>query len=572
MKYKYKNKTFIAIIIAISFGILAIFGALSGIAATFRAPIITLDDNWDITLNGTLLDSHKPEDTKIGVINEGDVVVMSTVLPEIDYYDPCLSTYTIHAIIEVYIDGELIYEFGRDAYEQGRTVPKIHTAIPLKNSYSGKTITISLTGGKVSAFSGLSTVYVGERCDLFIGGVTVRRVNLAIGIFLITLGFVLMILSPYLLFYHNNDLRLFFSGMISLLLGVYIMAYYGLIDMFIGKPEVNTASEYFSLYNIPTSILGYLMSVFTGKKKKVFFGMFVFNVIMLFAIIAVHVNGIIPFTDFTMALHAIAGVESGISIFIIMKDYTLKRKTPEKRLLMSDMIFLLGLLIFIIASLIDMIIYNYNKYYSVSGEANSDIIITTAGALIFVSCLMISYLYYNIYSINIDTLQSHIVNIAYTDALTGLANRARCEQVMAMLSEERSTYTIVSLDLNKLKHVNDTLGHHEGDRLIMGFATILSECFWDANLIGRMGGDEFIVVMTDEHALNCTKRIHELYNIITEWNNKEHAFQYSTSYGYAYSYEVPNGLANEVYMLADSRMYEMKKEHRNDNREGIENA
>ena len=572
MKYKYKNKTFIAIVIAISFGIIAVFGALSGIAATFRAPIITLDDNWDISVNGTLLNSHKPEETKIGVINDGDVVVMSTVLPDIDYFDPCLSTYTIHAIIEIYIDGELIYEFGREAHEQGQTVPKIHTAVPLKNSYSGKTITISLTGGKVSAFSGLSTVFVGERSDLFIGGVTIRRVNLAIGIFLISLGFVLMILSPYLLFYHNNDLRLFFSGMISNLLGIYIMAYYGLIDMFIGKPEVNTACEYFSLYNIPTSILGYLMSVFTGKKKKVFFGMFVFNIIMLFAVIAFHVNRIIPFTDFTMALHAIAGIESVISIAIISKDYIVKKKSPEKRLLMSDMIFLLGLLIFIIASLIDMIIYNYNKYYSVSGEANSDIIITTAGALIFVSCLMISYLYYNIYSINIDTLQSHIVNIAYTDALTGLANRARCEQVMAMLSEERSTYTIVSLDLNKLKHVNDTLGHHEGDRLIMGFATILSECFWDANLIGRMGGDEFIVVMTDEHALNCTKRIHELYNIITEWNNKEHAFQYSTSYGYAYSYEVPNGLANEVYMLADSRMYEMKKEHRNDNREGIENA
>ena len=361
MKYKYKNKTFIAIVIAISFGIIAVFGALSGIAATFRAPIITLDDNWDISVNGTLLNSHKPEETKIGVINDGDVVVMSTVLPDIDYFDPCLSTYTIHAIIEIYIDGELIYEFGREAHEQGQTVPKIHTAVPLKNSYSGKTITISLTGGKVSAFSGLSTVFVGERSDLFIGGVTIRRVNLAIGIFLISLGFVLMILSPYLLFYHNNDLRLFFSGMISNLLGIYIMAYYGLIDMFIGKPEVNTACEYFSLYNIPTSILGYLMSVFTGKKKKVFFGMFVFNIIMLFAVIAFHVNRIIPFTDFTMALHAIAGIESVISIAIISKDYIVKRKSPEKRLLMSDMIFLLGLLIFIIASLIDMIMFSKIK-------------------------------------------------------------------------------------------------------------------------------------------------------------------------------------------------------------------
>ena len=109
--------------------------------------------------------------------------------------------------------------------------------------------------------------------------------------------------------------------------------------------------------------------------------------------------------------------------------------------------------------------------------------------------------------------------------------------------------------------VNDTYGHHEGDRLLTGFATILTDCFWDANLIGRMGGDEFVVIMLGEHASSCTKRIHEFHALMSDWNRKEQIFQYSASYGYAYSYEVPNGSSNEVYMLADSRMYEMKKEH-----------
>ncbi len=572
MKYKYNNKTFIAIIFAIAFAMISLFGSFSKASINFRAPIITLDDNWDISVNGNIFDTHRPTQTKVGVIEKGDVVTMTTTLPEIEYSDPSLSFYAIHAIIEVYVDGELVYDFGKEAFENGQTVPKIHTAIPLKNSYSGKTLTIKLTGSKTSAFSGLSNVFIGERSDLFNGGIVIRRVHIVVGMFLISLGFVLMILSPYLLFYHNNDLRLFFSGLISLFLGIYIMSYYGLIDMLIGKPAVNTICEYFSLYNLPTWILGYFVSAFSGKRKKIFLGMFVLNIVLVLVSIAFHVTQVIPFTDFTMALHIIAGIESFISMIIIAQDYSLRKNSPEKKFLLSDSIFLLGLSIFIMASLIDIVIYNYNKYFSAAGEINSDITITTIGALVFVSCLLISYLYYNIYSKNFDTLQSHIVNLAYTDALTGLANRARCEQVMAMLSEERSTYTIVSLDLNKLKQVNDTLGHHEGDRLIMGFATILSECFWDANLIGRMGGDEFIVVMTDEHALNCTKRIHELYNIITEWNNKERAFKYSTSYGYAYSYEVPNGLANEVYMLADSRMYEMKKEHRNDNREEIVDA
>ena len=173
----------------------------------------------------------------------------------------------------------------------------------------------------------------------------------------------------------------------------------------------------------------------------------------------------------------------------------------------------------------------------------------------------------------LDSMQNKISSLAYTDPLTGLANRARCEQVMDMLSQEHVSYAIISLDLNKLKQVNDTLGHHEGDRLLQGFATILSDCFMEANLVGRMGGDEFIVVLTEDRALNTTRRIHDFYSMINDWNHKEQMFQYSASYGYAYSYEVPSGSTREVYMLADSRMYEMKKEHHTERRKGgIKNA
>lgn len=218
-------------------------------------------------------------------------------------------------------------------------------------------------------------------------------------------------------------------------------------------------------------------------------------------------------------------------------------------------------------SILDIIRYNCEKYGLVKGRNSNYLFGFTTGALIFVLSLLVSYFFYNIYSSNIDSMQSRIINLAYIDALTGLANRTRCEQMMKMLTEEHGTYAMISLDLNKLKHVNDTLGHNEGDRLLTGFATILSDAFWDANLIGRMGGDEFLVILLEDRVFNVSKRIHDLYSLINEWNNKEQMFKYSASYGYAYSYEVPSGSASEVYMLADNRMYEMKREHHNENKE-----
>ena len=277
--------------------------------------------------------------------------------------------------------------------------------------------------------------------------------------------------------------------------------------------------------------------------------------------------------EFSSFLQGLAFVEAILCIYFITKASITVLRSPDFHLISSDNVFSAGLILFMILSVVDIFRYNYVKYFSKLGESSTTITFFTAGAVLLVCSLLISYLLYIIYNSNLQSMQSKISSLAFTDPLTGLANRARCEQVMDLLSQERSQYTIISLDLNKLKQVNDTLGHHEGDRLLSGFATILSDCFLDANLVGRMGGDEFIVILTEERALNTTRRIHELYSMINDWNHKEQCFQYSASYGYAYSYEVPSGSAQEVYMLADSRMYEMKREHQTDNhKEVIKNA
>ena len=531
------------------------------ILVPFSAPVLNLDKNWTVTVNDVPIPSESLPTTDIGIINENDVVVISNTLPEFDYLAPCLTIYTVHALLDIYVDGELIYTLGHEAYDKGLTVPKFYSRVPISDNAGGKNITIIITGAKDKAFSGLSAISLGEMHDLFTAWLRHNAIYYVIGLFLIVLGIILIILSPYLVFYHNNDARLFFSGLISLLLGLYISSYFGLFCLLTGNASANTICEYAALYNIPTAICGYLQSVFYGKKKSLFRAIFILDIILFISSVVMHVGHIYKFTNFTPVLHTIA-ITEGLSATVIILHYTVKNwKSNENRPLLSDTIFFAGLTVFMISSIVDIISFNIYKFHRAAGEVNSTIYGFTFGAVIFTACLLVSYLYYNIYSHSFDAIQNHMVNLAYTDALTGLSNRARCEQVMSMLTEERSVYAIISLDLNKLKQVNDTLGHHEGDRLLTGFATILSDCFWDANLIGRMGGDEFIVILMEEHSLNCTKRIHDLYSIIDEWNRKEIAFQYSTSYGYAYSYEVPTGSAKEVYMLADSRMYEMKREH-----------
>ncbi len=570
--WDYSRYDKLAAILLLIISVIAIFF----ISDTFFKPgsgIYSLNDGWEISLNGVPYSSDSLLDAGLGLIDEGDVVILSRKLPDFKLENPCLIMYSIHAMVDVYLDDEQIYSFGHDYYENDRTVPKRYNYFALGQEYLGKELRIAISGTRTRSFSGASPITVGERRDILTYHISGMRSNIIIGDFLMILGLALMILSPYMVIYHSNDLRLFFSGLISLLLGLFIYSFYGLIDLLCNNPSLNTICEYSSMYNIPTAIIGYFMSISTGRLKKIFRALFFANVLVFLSVFFFTVIADRRIFEFTPMLQGLAFFEAVICTVIIIRAASKLFKDPDFRLISSDNVFSVGLIIFTFLSVVDIFRYNYTKYLSKQGESSTTIAFFTAGAVLLVCSLLISYLLYIIYNSNLQSMQSKISSLAYTDPLTGLANRARCEQVMDLLTKERAQYTIISLDLNKLKHVNDTLGHHEGDRLLSGFATILSDCFLDANLVGRMGGDEFIVILTDERALRTTKRIHELYSMISDWNHKEQVFQYSASYGYAYSYEVPSGSAQEVYMLADSRMYEMKREHQADkHKEVIKNA
>lgn len=85
--------------------------------------------------------------------------------------------------------------------------------------------------------------------------------------------------------------------------------------------------------------------------------------------------------------------------------------------------------------------------------------------------------------------------LAFKDGLTGVANRRAIDERIQLNIKNRETFCILMLDLNGLKRVNDQHGHHAGDELLRQFATELQSTTRSGDLVGRLGGDEFIIVM-----------------------------------------------------------------------------
>jgi diguanylate cyclase (GGDEF)-like protein len=85
--------------------------------------------------------------------------------------------------------------------------------------------------------------------------------------------------------------------------------------------------------------------------------------------------------------------------------------------------------------------------------------------------------------------------LAGQDALTGIDNRRRVESSIESRIEMKQAFSVLFLDLNGFKKLNDTYGHPAGDDLLKQFARELKSTFRASDVVGRLGGDEFIVVL-----------------------------------------------------------------------------
>jgi len=105
----------------------------------------------------------------------------------------------------------------------------------------------------------------------------------------------------------------------------------------------------------------------------------------------------------------------------------------------------------------------------------------------------------------LQSRESLLQQEACQDPLTGLLNRRGLWRAMEDLDREGSTFAVYMLDLDHLKWINDNNGHLEGDRHICRFARCLQSCTRHTDIVGRYGGDEFVVVLrridTEEQAL-----------------------------------------------------------------------
>lgn len=146
------------------------------------------------------------------------------------------------------------------------------------------------------------------------------------------------------------------------------------------------------------------------------------------------------------------------------------------------------------------------------------------------------------------------------DSLTGLYNRAAFDKATKQIPEAKG-FSVIILDINDFKNINDTYGHDYGDAVIKAVAAIIQKSFDKHYTCYRFGGDEFSIIGKETDLVKIESQLRAMTNALAEMREGGHPLP-TVSYGYSIFQGGERLDFQKTFKEADDQMYHYKKIHK----------
>ncbi len=515
-----------------------------------------LSDNWTVEYNDNIYKNVSIKNIRdaIGEIPEKDetLSLTTTITPDEEAAFPAIQYISRYSAVEVFVNNELVHSSDMDKLKGYSFIGVHYTLITLEKLSDPFELTIKYYINEDNAYSHFEAPIYGDFTAVNMQFIFDNLFALGSGIFLIIFGMAFFIIT--LVFYKTlpDVLSQMFSSLLFVDLGIWILCYYRLLDMFMDTSGHMTEIEYIALYLMVPIIYMVIGCIQHHYKDWIFIVVAATSSTICLFLFVLHFSGIAHMNRTLIYYHLIA------VICVMFLAVTIGKDIYQKKLLPAEAIQLIGIAFLLLSFILNLAAYAIEMLGIIPANTLTRHMIPMGG-LIFVFATLINYFIYISESFARRKEYESLTHLAYADGLTNLPNRSRYEKYMSDLSNSKKDYLIVSLDLNGLKQINDNDGHTMGDRYLQEFGLILQQSFAGKAFLARIGGDEFVAIMTEEHWSDIDTILTRLNDALEVKNVLYPEYRRSVATGYAFSSEIPGSDSHAVYLLADKRMYETKK-------------
>ena len=462
-------------------------------------------------------------------------------------------TYTLFlsvktANVSVFVDDEQLYE--TELYETwflGTTPGYLFAEVKIPAGEAGRVLNVKIDNPYGDTSSRIDDIYFGDGASIVSHKTGQLLTSFSLGVLMMVIGALFVIFSFIMRKRFGNAARWVYIGLFAIITGIFIMMDSKLLYLIYGHSAIWHITVEISLMMIPVPFFLYFVEEF--KLSKRLYPLIIMGVGLTEVIVNLLLNllNIKEYHETVVATHCVFALIIVVGVHIVGSAMVKDIK--------NHIYDFLGLVVIGVGGITDVVLY-YTK------SVSQTYIFLRIGVFGFIilSCMqvVISILYeYE------DTVRGDVVrNLAYHDGLTGLLNRTSFIEEMESIDKKNGSCVLLAMfDVNNLKAVNDTLGHAAGDNLILSEARALSAGFSEVGKVFRIGGDEFVVIITGDLIRDKFENGLKTYEEkIREMNASQGAFAISAAVGVDSNVISDSCTSQDILKKADAAMYENKKE------------
>ncbi len=450
--------------------------------------------------------------------------------------------------IYVAVDGQEIYRHTMDDYPDVLPISSLWYIIDLGAHTNDKVLSITIDS-PFERFQGvLNDVVYGTTAEIYAYLFDTFGYRLILSSLMFLLGFIVLIINQFI--DRNKSNGLVYISAFVMIVSAWIMCESKLLQFFIPNQFVIGSLPYIlvALTGIPLAF--YIKDYITQRYQKIYLIMAIYFSVVAVAVVALQFTGTYQFFESVIITQVSILVGATITVILTFIEYYKYHSQLARKFLNHFFV----VVIFAVAEITNFLV--------------SDFAFTSIYGLVILTLYMVYMVFRYIIQINYRFKLSYKLEIAnqliYLDALTNGKNRHAFERDFEEVFnnvEKRKYLRLVMFDFDRLKDINDSYGHVEGDEALKLGLEVIENAFGPFGECYRIGGDEFACILRTTDQI-IYKQCLENLDIALNNLNQELTFELALSVGSTVFERSKFEKPRDMYRQADQNMYDNKNKQK----------